>query len=52
MSQENVDFVRRLLTEFSETQQPSELLAPDFVWDMRSWPVCPGQPSITGLRGL
>jgi ketosteroid isomerase-like protein len=52
MSQENVDFVRDLLTEFNETQQPSELLAPDFVWDMRSWPVWPGQAEYHGSDGF
>jgi len=52
MSQENVDFVRALLTEFTETQQPSELLAPDFVWDLRSWSVWTGQAVFHGSDGF
>jgi ketosteroid isomerase-like protein len=53
MSQENVELVRGLLVEFSETQQPNEeLLAPDFVWNMRSWPVWTGQGEFHGPDGF
>jgi len=48
MSRENIELVRRVMAEFNETQQPSEFLAPDFVWDMRSWPVWTGQPEFHG----
>jgi hypothetical protein len=48
MPQENVELVRGVMTEFSKTQQPSELLAPDFVWDLRSWSVWTGQAEFHG----
>jgi ketosteroid isomerase-like protein len=52
MSRENIELVRRVMAEFNETQQPSEFLAPDFVWDMRSWPVWTGQPEFHGAGGF
>jgi ketosteroid isomerase-like protein len=53
MSQENVELVRRAVAEFTKTQQPStELLAPGFVWDMRSWPAWPGQAEFHGPDGF
>jgi ketosteroid isomerase-like protein len=52
VSQENVELVRGVLAEFNETQQPSELLAPDFVWDLRSWPVWTGQSEFHGPDGF
>jgi ketosteroid isomerase-like protein len=53
MSQENVEVVRDALAEFSETQQPSEeFVAPDFVWDLRSWPVWTGQAEFHGTDGF
>jgi ketosteroid isomerase-like protein len=52
MSQENIELVRRVMAEFNETQQPSELLAPDFVWDLRSWPVWTGQAEFHGADGF
>jgi ketosteroid isomerase-like protein len=53
MSQENVEIVREVLAEFRETQQPVErLLAPDFVWDLRSWPVWTGQAEFHGADGF
>lgn len=41
--------MRRVMAEFNETQQPSELLAPDFVWDLRSWT---GQAEYHGADGF
>jgi ketosteroid isomerase-like protein len=52
MSQENVEIVRRVVTEFAETQQLSELVAPDLVWDMRSWAGWTGQAEFHGHNGL
>jgi ketosteroid isomerase-like protein len=52
MSQENVEIVRGVLTEFAETQQLPEVVAPDFVWDMRSWAVWTGQPEYHGRDGF
>jgi ketosteroid isomerase-like protein len=52
MSQENVGIVRSVLTEFTETQQLSELVAPDLVWDMGSWSAWPGQPVFHGRDGF
>jgi hypothetical protein len=37
MSQENVEIVRSVLSEFAETQKLSELVSPELVWDMGSW---------------
>jgi len=48
MSEENVEIVRRVTTEFTETHQVSELVAPDFVWDLSSWPAWTGQPEFRG----
>jgi ketosteroid isomerase-like protein len=52
MSRENVELVRGVMAEFSKTQRPSELLAPDFVWDLRSWPVWPGHAEFHGPDGF
>jgi ketosteroid isomerase-like protein len=53
MSEENVELVRNALTEFAKTQQPSEdFLAPDFVWDLRTWPVWTGQAEFHGFDGF
>jgi hypothetical protein len=43
-----VEVVRRVTTEFTETHQVSELVAPDFVWDLSSWPAWTGQPEFEG----
>jgi ketosteroid isomerase-like protein len=48
MSQENVEIVRSVLTEFNETQQLSELVAPDFVWHVGSWSAWAGEPEFQG----
>ncbi len=52
MSEENVEIVRRVLTEFAETQQLSELVAPNLVWDLRSWAVWTGQAEFHGRDGF
>src|SRR4051794_14777123 len=52
MSEENLELVRAVLAEFNKTQQPSELLAPDFVWDLRSWPAWTGQAEFHGPEGF
>ena len=53
MSRENVELVRAALTVFRETQEVTEeFLAPHFVWDMRSWPVWPGQQVFHGREGF
>ena len=52
MSEENVELVRAVMTEFNQTQQPSELLAPDFVWDLRSWAVWTGPEEFQGADGF
>ena len=52
MSQENVEIVRRVLTEFNEAQQISELVAPDLVWNVGSWSVWTGQPVFHGRDGF
>ena len=43
MSEENVEIVRRETAQFTETHRPSELVAPDAVWGLRSWPAWSGQ---------
>ena len=48
MSQENVEIVRSVLAEFAETQQLSDAVAPEFVWDLSSWAVWTGQPEFHG----
>jgi ketosteroid isomerase-like protein len=52
MSQENVEIVRRVVTEFGETQQLSELVAPDLVWHVGSWSAWAGQPEFHGRDGF
>ena len=52
MSEEKVEIVRRALTEFAETQQLSELVAPDFVWNLRSRAVWTGQGEFHGREGF
>ena len=50
MSRENVEIIRRVTTEFTETQQVvPELYAPDAVWDLSSWPAWSGQQEFHGL---
>ena len=52
MSQENVEIVRRVTAEFSETQQLSELIAPDIVWHAGSWAAWPGRSEYRGHEGF
>jgi ketosteroid isomerase-like protein len=52
MSQENVEMVRRVLTEFTETQQLSELVAPNLVWHAGSWSAWSGAPEFHGRDGF
>ena len=52
MSQENVEIVKRVTTEFSETQQISELVAPDMVWHAGSWAAWPGEADYHGHEGF
>jgi ketosteroid isomerase-like protein len=50
MSEENVEVIRRAIAEFTEAQQvPSELVAPDAIWDLSSWPAWSGQQEFHGL---
>jgi ketosteroid isomerase-like protein len=53
MSRENVELVRRVLDEFTETQQPvADLTSPDLVWHVGSWSAWSGQPEFHGLDGF
>ena len=47
-----MEIVRRILTEFNETRQLSELVAPDLVWDLGSWSAWTGQPEFHGRDGF
>lgn len=44
--------MRRVLSEFAETQELSELVSPDLVWDMESWSAWSGQPVFHGREGF
>jgi hypothetical protein len=44
--------VRGAVTEFAETQQLPEVVALDFVWDMRSWAGWTGQAEYHGRDGF
>jgi ketosteroid isomerase-like protein len=53
MSEENVEVVRRVTTEFTERHQVlSELVDPDFIWDLSSWPAWSGEPEFHGIDGF
>jgi hypothetical protein len=53
MSQENVEIVRRVLTEFGETQHvPVELFSPNFIFDLSTFQEWPGQQEFTGIEDL
>ena len=38
MSEENVELVRRMLIEYNRTGELTEVWAPDFVWDISTYP--------------
>jgi ketosteroid isomerase-like protein len=53
MSAENVEIVRRAYEHFIATGEPSDVLAPDFVWDMstfRGWPERKRYEGVEGMR--
>jgi ketosteroid isomerase-like protein len=52
MSEENVEVVRRVVTEFAATQRLSELVAPDVVWHVGSWAAWTGPPEFHGHDGF
>ena len=53
MSQENVEIVRRIVSEFSETLQPvSGLTSPDFIWNTGSWTPWTGPSEYRGIDGF
>ena len=53
MSQENVELVRRILTEFGETLQPvSDLTSPDVILNTGSWTVWTGPSEYRGTDGF
>ena len=50
MSQENVEIVRRYLSEFNTTHRlPEDMVSPDFVWDMSMFEGWPGQSRYIGV---
>ena len=50
MARENVEIVRRMLSEFGETQEPqAEAFAPDFVWDLSNFEGWLGQHEFKGI---
>src|SRR5207247_1586498 len=53
MSQENVEIVRRILSEFGETLQPvSDLISPDVIWNNGSWTAWTGPTVYRGTDGF
>ena len=53
MSRENVELVRRILTEFGETLQPvSDLTSPDVIWNTGSRTVWAGPSEHRGTDGF
>jgi ketosteroid isomerase-like protein len=52
MSQQNVETVRSVLSEFAETQKLSELVSPEAVWDLGSWSAWSGQLVFHGREGF
>ena len=51
MSQENVEVVQRVLSEFGGAQQiPEGLFAPDWVFDVSTFHGWPGQQQFTGIE--
>jgi hypothetical protein len=52
MSQQNVETVRRLLAEFTETQRLSDEVSHEMVWHIGSWSAWTGQPEYHGRDGF
>jgi hypothetical protein len=55
MSQENVELVRRILSEFGETLQPvspGHLTSPEMVWNTGSWTAWTGPSEQRGIDGF
>ena len=53
MSLENVELVRRMLSEFEDTRQPlAEAFDPNFVWDLSRFQGWPGTQEFTGIDGF
>ena len=53
MSHENVELVRRILSEFGETLQPvSDLTSPDVIWNNGSWTAWTGPTDYRGTDGF
>jgi ketosteroid isomerase-like protein len=53
VSQENVEIVLRGFAHFRDTGGPlSEILAPDFVWDMSTFQGWPEQQTYVGVNGM
>jgi ketosteroid isomerase-like protein len=52
MSQENVEIVRRVVNEFTATQQLSNLVSSDLVWHVGSWSAWTGQAEFHGRDGF
>jgi len=50
MSEANVEIVRRLAAAFTESHEVlPELVAPDFIWDLSSWPEWTGRKEFHGV---
>ena len=53
MSQENVELVRRIISEFTATLQPvSGVTSPDFIWNTGSWTAWTGPSEHPGIDGF
>ena len=52
MSRENVEVVRRVTDEFTETQQVSDLVSPNLVWHVGSWSAWTRRPEFYGHEGF
>jgi hypothetical protein len=52
MSQENVEIVRRILSEFGETLQPGHLTSPEMVRNTGSWTAWTGPSEYRGIDGF
>jgi ketosteroid isomerase-like protein len=52
MSRENVEVVAASLRQFKATQRPTDLMAQDFVWDMRTFRGWPEEEEYRGPDGF